>query len=401
MFLSLSSIVSTSKTRLDYIDSLRGVAVILVFFTHATELLYPDAPSNFGTFLLHLGYDLNLGRVGVILFFAISGFVIPFTLQKSHDHGLHEFFISRIMRLYPAFIVSVIAAAATRFWMAGEHFSFRSVLLNFTMVPRFFHVEMADGAYWTLEIELIFYLICAFFFVGRSDKSPFVYALLSLAGLIGFLSTQPSMFNNLLNTKLNGDVFYALSFLSVMGWAAVVRKWWDGQSVDLISKCVVVLIPFYWCADRSFLLAKAYATGNFVGVDPRMVLGYALALAIFVLGVTVTKLHWRPFVSLGRISYSFYLFHGSTLRLCIAAKTFVPAFPGRNHLFFLLSFILAVYIATAMFVHVEEPAIEFGRRFAKRLRPHLGRHPTKTPVPEWIEQKAPQAESAQLETISR
>lgn len=83
------------------LDGLRGVAILLVLGVHADELI----PG---------------GRLGVDLFFVLSGFLITSLLfNQSHDQGeidLREFYRRRALRLLPALTIVVVAfVSAYRF----------------------------------------------------------------------------------------------------------------------------------------------------------------------------------------------------------------------------------------------------------------------------------------------
>ena len=66
-------------SRLAFVDGLRALAILTVFITHGTEQLGPA--STHGALLTRIAYDLNFGRVGVVIFFAVSGFLIPSSLR--------------------------------------------------------------------------------------------------------------------------------------------------------------------------------------------------------------------------------------------------------------------------------------------------------------------------------
>ena len=88
------------KHRIEHLDAMRGIAALLVVVQHGLERTtqYFDAP--------WIVLDaVNLGRFGVVLFFLISGFVIPFSFRG--DQPIRNFAISRTFRLLPALWLSV------------------------------------------------------------------------------------------------------------------------------------------------------------------------------------------------------------------------------------------------------------------------------------------------------
>ena len=355
--------------RLDFVDSLRGIAVLMVFVTHSAEIVYQGSESMVGRAMLGTEYDLNLGRIAVILFFAISGFVIPFTLERSHLYGIKEFVLSRVFRLYPAFWLSVFPSVATHFWMPHVRFPAHYVWWNFTMLPRLFGAEAANGGYWTLEVEILFYLCCTVLFIGRADKNAFTSALIAVLTFLGFMSAQPGALYNILYANMAPDLFFYLSYLSVMFWGSLVRTWWSGGSLDILSRLTVVGIGGYWCLYQPYVLATAYWTNDFKDIDQRLIAGYAVAMAIFLLGIGVCKITWAPLRFLGRISYSFYLFHAPVLIVVKAMILDIPVyFPGKLDLCEVLSFFATFALSTASFFCIEQPGVRLGRLVARRLR---------------------------------
>ncbi|HWV70146.1 MAG TPA: acyltransferase family protein, partial [Pseudosphingobacterium sp.] len=147
--------------RLSWVDAARGLAAFGVAVMHMVERMRSDYPLEFsireGGLLGNMILDFfNLGKIGVVVFFFISGYVIPFSLAK---RSLKEFVISRFFRLYPAYWISIILAIVI---IGG--YSLSSILINVTMFQRFFGVPDMVGVYWTLQIELIFYFLCVILF---------------------------------------------------------------------------------------------------------------------------------------------------------------------------------------------------------------------------------------------
>src|SRR5690606_29573201 len=102
----------------------------------------------------------GLGILGVELFFVISGFVILMTVW---GRGLGAFARSRLVRLYPAYWLSLIAVAAlyglTGVKALDPKLSTGGYLVNATMLQRLFKVGDASGVYWSLWAELRFYFL--------------------------------------------------------------------------------------------------------------------------------------------------------------------------------------------------------------------------------------------------
>ncbi|HIQ27674.1 MAG TPA: acyltransferase [Sulfurovum sp.] len=179
--------------RIDYLDGLRGLAILLVLGYHAfsrwTELL--PYGNHFDTPFFQSGW------LGVQLFFLISGFVIFMTLDKCKSQK--EFLYKRWMRLFPAmFIATILIFTTSSFFYerpAGVP-ELLSILPGLTFIePEWWskllktEIGEMEGAFWSLYVEFKFYVIASilFFYIGRDRL---IYSLLFLflcAVGLGFL----------------------------------------------------------------------------------------------------------------------------------------------------------------------------------------------------------------------
>ena len=89
-------------SRINNFNLLRMVAAVAVLISHAYPLaLGPGAREPLGDVL-----GMNLGTLGVLTFFAISGYFISQSFDRRGD--LIEFVTARVLRIYPALIVVVL-----------------------------------------------------------------------------------------------------------------------------------------------------------------------------------------------------------------------------------------------------------------------------------------------------
>ena len=172
------------KTRIGYLDGLRGLAILLVIFFHAyarwpTLVPYGD---QYGEFLI-----FRFGWLGVELFFLISGFVILMTLEKCAT--IREFLFRRWIRLFPAMLVCTVIIFITSNYFferpAGIP-NWESLLPGLTFIePSWWKrvighpINPIEGAFWSLYVEFKFYVFAAILYYWRG-RNTLICALISV-----------------------------------------------------------------------------------------------------------------------------------------------------------------------------------------------------------------------------
>lgn len=83
-----------SNNRYAYIEALRTVAAILVVWIHASEVFLKPSKGRLDmSAIFDISYYLDFGRIRVVLFFIISGFVIPSSLKRAKVPSFRSFAI--------------------------------------------------------------------------------------------------------------------------------------------------------------------------------------------------------------------------------------------------------------------------------------------------------------------
>ena len=91
-----------TTSRLAWLDALRGFAALCVVFDHGSTLLLLPVRS-------FLYQWFNFGEYGVFVFFLVSGYIIPASLERKGS--LRAFWTSRGFRLYPMYAAAIVLAA--------------------------------------------------------------------------------------------------------------------------------------------------------------------------------------------------------------------------------------------------------------------------------------------------
>ncbi len=150
--------------RLVELDALRFVAAFAVMSFHylaASRSLWNEHPT---TLFSEVNRLTTLGILGVELFFLISGFVI---LMSVWGRTIGQFAISRVARLYPAYWFAVLVIFILYRFSGVSGFDPKlddgEYLLNLTMLQGAFGVGHAGSVFWSLWVELRFYVLVAVF----------------------------------------------------------------------------------------------------------------------------------------------------------------------------------------------------------------------------------------------
>jgi peptidoglycan/LPS O-acetylase OafA/YrhL len=137
------------------LTSLRAAAALMVFAAHVD-----------GHGVLHLGRPVALGYTGVSFFFVLSGYVL--TWSWSDRVTKQVFWRNRFARIYPATVVSVIAALVLPVTDVRTHALglIASIFLVQAWVPHDSVAYATNGVTWSLSCEAFFYLMLPLIIVG-------------------------------------------------------------------------------------------------------------------------------------------------------------------------------------------------------------------------------------------
>lgn len=169
---------SSNDKNIYFISTLRGFAALLVFISH----LHIVAPTD---------VMFIIGRIGVTLFFLISGYLSFESIKK---RSLKQYFFNRFIRMYPVYWVILIIS-----WFVYDfgQLSIIKLIANATLFQEFLGFDNIIGASWMMPIQIIFYIIVGFLGVKIvSTKNllltQVIFAAFSvILGVLRFYSNKP------------------------------------------------------------------------------------------------------------------------------------------------------------------------------------------------------------------
>lgn len=339
--------------RLRAMDALRMVAALAVVAFHFTA----RDNGRWGDVLpFEVFPDLSLvtryGYAALHLFFTISGFVI---LMSVWGRTPRQFIASRVSRLYPAFWVAVLLTSTLRWlWPAFSSLSPTEVLANLTMFHQPFGVPSADGVYWTLWVEMQFYLLMlAMSFFGFTRRR--VLAVATVVPLVGTTLVMISPAYGATVTMLS----WAALFGTGMVLYVIYREGhtWGRWALVALNCAQAALIA--WTRKAGAIDDVAAGEPTSPALFALVVLAAIAAVAATALVPAIRDLNWPVLTAFGALTYPLYLIH----------EYFGWAFIGALHPYLnkwlTLLIAIAACLAIAWLIHrlVEEPLHRPLRRF--------------------------------------
>lgn len=201
--------------RFETLDSLRGIAAVCVMLFH-----YLWGYNNEFGLRWNLLVDFKYGFFGVELFFIISGFVIYYSINKSKT--VKDFLSKRFIRLYPTYWLCLAITFMVVYYFglsSTRNTTMKEALIGLTMLQGLFKVKHVDPSYWSLQIEIFFYIFIAviFFLKIQSRLKYILWGWLFLIWFYNFIYKIPVLgaFLNLQYGMLfiAGICFYKIKFL--------------------------------------------------------------------------------------------------------------------------------------------------------------------------------------------
>lgn len=261
------------------IDGLRFVAIFPVVIQHLSERLERNVSFVFNQGLEFeiIHFITNRGFIGVYIFFALSGFILglPFAahlLKNERKVSIRSYFIRRLTRLEPPYIIVVTLVACSLIFMnyytlaeIAPHYGASIVYLHSIL---FHSWSFINPPVWTLEIEVQFYIL-----------APFLALL--LFRIKGKILRRGSL------------LFLLLLILILQQNFKVLHQWY--------ILTIVAHLHFFLLG---FILADIYLVDWAQGVNKK---GYFNYLSMFALVALLLTWSWEHFL-LNRILFSFSLF---------------------------------------------------------------------------------------------
>lgn len=322
---------------------IRGLAAISVVVWHAVGY-HNDFPPM-----------LNIpGRTAVWLFFGMSGYVVAYGFihrrYKLTPSALRDFYTNRFLRIYPLFLTLSVLAWITELLSTGSNPLSLKDLPAQLCALQFNHSYILNGVFWTLGIEIQFYLLAPLLVMPMLRTTGRQQLLLIISIYIAMV------FWNYYAVKQFGWSYDGRNIISNLphffgGMAAcqivsTLKPSALRLSISTVSACALLSYTS-WSYHR---IPEQYWSAEGIFLVDSIIFLFVLAHASCECGRFKTHPVYVAFAFLGTLSYGIYAWHGYLMK-------YIPQISDNAPV------LIAVSIAVAYFTYrfIESPALKLKR----------------------------------------
>jgi len=360
----------TLKKNIDELDSVRGIAILLVFFFHATPYInikigfVPDILSSF----------ITAGHTGVTLFYILSALLISRPYLMSRDSNIlpstSNFYLKRILRIVPLYVVMVVIAL----FVHADFCKFLKALFIIWGVNGD-SLQPFSNVWWAIYTEVQFYLIMpivGYLFLNKRRRLillilVFAYFIFYFCMQMGVIIKGEPIYMRLLHSLVGRGYIFIIGIL--LSWfilknesklkSVIGSKYFHNGGGDLLFVLIILTI--------GLLLKWVSSTGywNAEGMIFNWHFLEAMLWSLFVIAILFFPLRIKPlFINIfmekiGLISFSVFLIHmpviyyGLKLISKVNAQLNLAAF--NPIIILLILFILTMVLSSITYKFIEKP----------------------------------------------
>lgn len=340
----------------EYIDSLRGIAILLVILTHVRQYLrfFPEIVNQF---------TLD-GHLGVQLFFIVSAFTLTMSYHSriNEQNKTRNFFIRRFFRIAPLFYLAIIFSCYNILsgnYDRSHELSVFEVLASFLFINGFFpeYINSLVLGGWSITVEFTFYFCMPFICSKvKNLNSSILFFILTLL----FATSFNKVLTILMPNDTTGFLFYNIIYQLPVFALGILAYWMINDKNKKVKPIIVLLgafTVFFYCY---FTL-------------PRHVI-YSLFFVLLLL-----TLYLKPYkilsnkilANIGKVSFSMYITHFSFVYLIRELKliTVTDTLSASINLVvsYVFVFVCSFLISQLTYRFIEQPGQNLGRKLIKKL----------------------------------
>ena len=368
------------------LNGVRFIAAFSVLIHHTEQIKYlMGLENNYGNFFIK-----NLGKLGVGLFFVLSGFLITYLLlsekQRRRDISTKDFYIRRILRIWPLYFIIVVLGffvfpnipifnepLRDQYYFDANFFKrlpfFLLFLPNLGFV--FYRSPYLCAQTWSVGVEEQFYAIWPWIIRSKNPVKTFFKLLLIFLSVLGILWLYVFKISDLsleTKTKIQDGLelffsqFRILTMVIGGGGAYLIFEKKEQILKNLFRKDVQIMV-------YSILILMLSTGFHVPGLNMEF---YGIFFCFFILNVSqnpnsLIYLEQKIIHYLGKISYGVYIYHPAVIVLCINS---IHHFLGKNIpsltfnlLLYSSAVLITILVCELSFRFIETPLLKLKDRF--------------------------------------
>lgn len=369
--------------KLDFIDALRGYAILAVVLTHVTPLI-----NNLPKWLENIGAQ---GARGVQLFFVVSAFTLMFSLHNKYASNaakieLGDFFIKRFFRIAPAFYLALICYSAvdiltyqvgisnqTNGYNVGSIFS----ALTFTNLLNIEWLYSLVPGGWSISAEMLFYLTVPVFFILIKNLKSSIYLTVTTI-VIGMAATTVAFNLSDYGVEYVKEEYYFHWFPNQLPvFCFGIMLYFVLKSKDVITGLAIGNDIKY----SNFILSLSIIgilTLSILNMEGVLYFYNHILFSLFFAGLAYglagspKKIFVnKTIVFIGKISFSMYLIHFLVVDIVdiLLATKIQGLFSDVASvlILYLVTLIISIPLSYLSHIHIENRGVAIGRKVSKEL----------------------------------
>jgi peptidoglycan/LPS O-acetylase OafA/YrhL len=355
----------------DYIDFLRGVAILLVIINH---IPHADYILNESTPLI-IKKAFLAGTYGVQLFYVVSAFTLCNSIEYRNENNYKNFYIRRIYRVVPLFYLGIIIYFLYYYFRSSHLFDFQNFytlnnfILNLFFINNFIppSISFIPGGE-TITTELNFYLIFPFLFYYLIKKKKL---FISITFAIPVMLILNLIFYKFFNFYDFGQIgFYRtiyvqlfVFFLGFLLYYLVKKKNFKEAILENKKIFIIIMLTFIFVILNNKINPEYFYFKNLI------IVGYILLFFSYLIFLKKDILKnyylYKLICNFGKVSYSMYIFHWIVLDVITYIINSHTIFQNSflNLLIIILGVILVTYLIALISYRFEKFFINIGRKF--------------------------------------
>ena len=322
----------------EWISSLRGAAILLVFCSHL-------ASTEGATF------KFVIGRIGVVIFFLFSGYL---AIESRNKRNRKQYIFNRFIRMYPVYwLILTLTVIVQNSLRASNLIDLKTFLANMTLFHQFIGFEEIIRASWMMPIQVSF------------------FALIGIAGTSVF--TREYHIGEIRIDMKTVSILIAMICATLVGLLRYLTRMPFPTAFFLLIAVAFIGMDLYEeTGGGTVLRIIIFETGLFVAVFlsySTEIIPYEIAYNVgilFFLWAKQKKWKCNVLSNLSHLGFPFFLCAEIPMYIVNSYVDFSIS-PLMRILSWIVKFVLAIILSAVITTYIEKPLNKFGKRIEKKL----------------------------------